>query len=172
MYGLFFLLFYVKEIRLISYKKILLLFFCFFILFFTLFIEDTSSNGQNILELRSGSTSESNYDFKAPLNIVYKINMYELVSSPIKYNHSDSFIAITLLDTFGDYYDIFWDNDSSLYFKHRKPLFEVKESKTLTGPEFNNESNLWVFYLQNKTDLYERKIFRSIIFDNFLLFFV
>ena len=85
-----------------------------------LIYEDISSNGQNLVQLESGSTLDPTYDFKAPLSILYDIDMYQLVASPIKYKHSNSFISITLLDTFGDYFDIFWDNDSSLYSKNRK----------------------------------------------------
>ena len=59
-----------------------------------LLYEDISSNGQNLVQLESGSTLDPTYDFKAPLSILYDIDMYQLVASPIKYKHSNSFISI------------------------------------------------------------------------------
>ena len=135
-----------------------------------LLYEDVSSNGQNLVQLESGSTLDPTYDFKAPLSILYDIDMYQLFASPIKYKHSNSFISITLLDTFGDYFDIFWDNDSSLYSKNRKDVIEIRESKVIQGPEFNSTKNTLVFYLQNNTDLYMRKIVGLIM--SILFFYV
>tara|TARA_B100001564_G_scaffold191068_1_gene160497 strand:+ start:1158 stop:2813 length:1656 start_codon:yes stop_codon:yes gene_type:complete len=158
MYLVFFLIFYGKLIFQLNKKQFISIFILFFVMLSFLLYEDISSNGQNLVQLESGSTLDPTYDFKAPLSILYDIDMYQLVASPIKYKHSNSFISITLLDTFGDYFDIFWDNDSSLYSKNRKDVIEIRESKVIKGPEFNNIENTAVFYLQNNTDLYMRKI--------------
>ena len=69
-------------------------------------IENNRSNGKNILDIQSGASLESNYDFKAPKSIIYKTNLYKLFSNPVKHTHADSFIAITLLETSGDYFDL------------------------------------------------------------------
>ena len=46
--------------------------------------------------------------------------MFKMLSSPIKHNHADSFIGITLLETTGDYFDLYWDNDATEFFENRK----------------------------------------------------
>ena len=167
MYVVFFLIFYGKIIFQLNKKQFISIFILFFVMLSFLLYEDVTSNGQNLVQLESGSTLDPTYDFKAPLSILYDIDMYQLVASPIKYKHSNSFISITLLDTFGDYFDIFWDNDSSLYSKNRKDVIEIRESKVIQGPEFNSAKNTVVFYLQNNTDLYMRKfvgLIMSIVF--------
>jgi len=167
MYIVFFLIFYIKIIFQLNKKQIISIFILFFVMLGSMLYEDISSNGQNLVQLESGSTLDSTYDFKAPLSILYDIDMYQLVASPVKYKHSSSFISITLLDTFGDYFDIFWDNDSSLYSKNRKDVIEIRESKVIKGPEINSVDNTLVFYLQNNTDLYLRKfvgLIMSIVF--------
>ena len=63
---------------------------------------------------------KENYNFKAPISIIYKTDMYELLSSPIKHDHADSFIGITLLETSGDYFDLYWDNDATDFLKTGK----------------------------------------------------
>jgi len=158
MYVVFFLIFYGRIIFQLNKKQFISIFILFSVMLSFLLYEDVSSNGQNLVQLESGSTLDPTYNFKAPLSILYDINMYQLVANPIKYKHSNSFISITLLDTFGDYFDIFWDNDSSLYSKNRKDVIEIRESKVIQGPEFNSTKNTIVFYLQNNTDLYMRKI--------------
>lgn len=157
MYGVFFLIFYGNLISKKTVKKLLPAVFLFIFLFGSLSYEDINSNGQNLIELESGATMDENYNYKAPLKTIYDINMYNLVASPIKYNHSGSFIGLTLLDTFGDYFDIYWDNDSSLFSKNRRDFINIKESKIIMGPEFDSETNTLTFYLQNITDLYMRK---------------
>ena len=96
-----------------------------------------------------------------------------MVSSPIKNKHADSFIGITLLDTFGDYYDLFWDNDSSLYFKNRVEILKFEQSDNIVTPKLNVQKKTITFYLQNITDTYYRKVIGLIlsIYFYFLFFF-
>lgn len=167
------IVFYFKLFLLIPKKHLLILVVLIFTLFSFVYLEDSSSNGLNLTQLESGSSSDSNYDFKAPINFIYKINGYELVSSPIKNNHADSFIAITLLDTFGDYYDIYWDNDSSLYFKNRKDILLFEQSDNISTPKFDVKNKTITFYLQNLTDTYYKKVLGLILslFFYFLFFY-
>ena len=83
-------------------------------------IEDTGANQKNILELESGATTYEKYDYKAPINVTYKINFFKLFTSPTRDNHKDSFISLTLLDTFSDYFNVFFDNNATGFFKDRK----------------------------------------------------
>ena len=163
---------YFKEIITFGIKNtaVLLLFLCSLLI--PIFNEDTASNGLNLVQLESGSSSDSNYDFKATKSFIYKINGYQLVSNPIKNKHAGSFIGITLLDTFGDYYDIYWDNDSSLYFKDRIEVLKFEQSNNIETPKLNFQDKSVTFYLQNLTDTYYRKVIGLIasIYFYFLFF--
>ena len=42
---------------------------------------------------------------------------------PYKHLHNESAIHITLLDSFGDYFDLYWENDASNFYKLRHDFF-------------------------------------------------
>lgn len=163
------LFFYFKVLFLISKKNLFLIILIFISLSAFTFYEDFKGNGLNLTQLESGSSSDKNYDYKAPVNFLYNINLYNLVSSPIKNNHADSFIAITLLDTFGDYYDIYWDNDSSLYFKNNSSILNFNQSNEIKPPKLDVKNKNLTFYLQNNTDTYYKK-FIGLILSMFFYF--
>ena len=94
-------------------------------------VENNSANERNLFSLVSGSEREIKYDNKASFKFIYNINLYQLSSSPIKHNHADSLIAITLLDSFGDYFDLYWDNGSSIYSKIEEISYSFKQPKKL-----------------------------------------
>ena len=117
MIGLFILYKYRKILR-TELKKIFLFLIVFLILFSPLFIEDYEANGYFYLN----HPNEDVYNDQAPINFIYNINLKELISQPYQHNHADSLIGITLLDTFGDYYHLLWENDASL-FKYNEIRF-------------------------------------------------
>ncbi len=122
--------------------------------FTALSIENNNANGKSILDIQSGSTIEENYNYKAPYSIIYKTDMYELLSSPIKHDHADSFIGITLLETNGDYFDLYWDNDASEFFKNRRKIFTFAQSNEIKSPELNKNNSGFVIFQQRMTDVY------------------
>lgn len=122
--------------------------------FTALSIENNNANGKSILDIQSGSTIEENYNYKAPYSIIYKTDMYELLSSPIKHDHADSFIGITLLETNGDYFDLYWDNDASEFFKNRRKIFTFAQSNEIKSPELNKNNSGIVIFQQRMTDVY------------------
>jgi len=137
--------------------------------------EDTNSNGKSLFDISSGSgeeisTESLSYDYKAPVSFIYKVNMYELFTSPIKNNHKDSFISITLLDTFGDYFDLFWNNNSSAFSKGRSEIITLEQSNLIKMPKFNSENNSLTVFVQNKSDLYLQSYIGLIISIIFYLF--
>ena len=146
-------------------KKILLVFITFILLFSALAIEDYESNGSNILEV----VHDEKYNNKAKTNFLYYVDVPRLIKSPIKFNHSNSFISLTLLDIFGDYFDLYWNEDSNLYSKHRKEVFLFEESSGIGIPSINLKEKNLTFYVQNKSDIYLRQ-FLSLIFG--ILFFI
>jgi len=143
-----------KIFSMLQFKTIVYFSFVFITLFTLLTIENNRANGKNILDIQSGASQEANYDFKAPKSIVYKTDMYELFSNPIKHKHADSFIAITLLETNGDYFDLYWDNDASQYFKSRLEFLVFEQSNELKFPKLNFEDKTITIYQQRSTDVY------------------
>jgi len=135
-------------------KSLIYLSLVILISFITLSLENNSANGKTILDIQSGSAIEENYNFKAPRSIVYKTDMYGLISSPIKHNHADSFIGITLLETSGDYFDLYWDNNATEFFKNRKKIFTFVQSNEIKKPELDKTSSSVIIYQQRMTDVY------------------
>ena len=169
MIGLFLLVYYLKDLINLELKSIFYLIIFFLVISSLLISENNTSNGQSLLEVASGATNDSNYDYKAPISIIYKVNVYNLISSPINNYHPDSFIAITLLDTFGDYYNIYWDNDSSLFYENRREILEFRESKEIKGPVYNSSRKSFTIYLQVFTETYYKEII-SFILSGFFYF--
>ena len=169
MIGLFLLVYYLKDLINLELKSIFYLIIFFLVISSLLISENNTSNGQSLLEVASGATNDSNYDYKAPISIIYKVNVYNLISSPINNYHPDSFIAITLLDTFGDYYNIYWDNDSSLFYENRREVLEFRESKEIKGPVYNSSRKSFTIYLQVFTETYYKEII-SFILSGFFYF--
>ena len=124
------------------------------VLFSLVTFENNSSNKKNILDIQSGASLESNYDFKAPISIIYKTDLYKLFSSPVKHTHANSFIAITLLETSGDYFDLYWDNDATQYFKSRLKIFNFEQSNEIKLPKIDKENNNIIIFQQRSTDVY------------------
>ena len=139
--------------------------------FFALSVENNISNGKSILDIQSGSTIEETYNFKAPYSIIYKVDMYNLLTSPIKHDHADSFIGITLLETSGDYFDLYWDNDTTEFFKNRKQIFSFVQSNEIKSPEFDEAYSRFIIYQQRMTDVYLYQTI-GIIISLFLFYYL
>ena len=145
---------YLKIIPMIKIRQFLSLLILLISLFAVLTFENNNGNGKSILDIQSGSAIESNYDFRAPNSIIYKVDMYRLVTSPIKHNHAGSFVGITLLETSGDYFDLYWDNDATEYFKNRKIILEFEQSDEIIGPKYNTNNSNFTIFQQRNTDVY------------------
>ena len=164
-FGLFFLLFYLLPILKGDKKKVFLIFICFVLFSSLISFEDYESNGSNLLQV----VHDEKYNNQADINFIYKVDFPKLIKSPIKFDHADSFISLTLLDTFGDYFDLYWNEDSNLFRKHRKELFLFEESRSIGVPKLDISEKNITFYLQNNTDIYLRP-FLSLVLS--LLFFI
>ncbi len=118
---------YFKNIRK-NFKTHLICFFILIILFSLVFIENERVNNYSVFE--HNLTGESNYNNVAPSSFVYTLHKWDYYYFPIFPYHNDSMIGITLLDTFGDYFNIFIDYDEHLFFYERGELsfFKYKDS--------------------------------------------
>lgn len=155
-FGIYFLLTYFHLIRELSIKNGILLFLTVCLSVLLMSSENNSSNGKNILDIQSGSALEETYNYKAPKSIIYNVDLYELVSDPNKHNHANSFIGITLLETTGDYFDLYWDNDSVSYFKNRKEVIKTIQSDEIKVPNFDTENITLSVFKQRNSDRYSR----------------
>jgi len=63
---------------------------------------------------------QQEYNNKADPSVFYNINLRDLVLNPNKNFHNNSLIGITLLDTFGDYFNEYWNKDYTLFKTNRK----------------------------------------------------
>ena len=155
-FGVYFLLTYFHLLLELSVKNGILLFLTVFLSVLLLTLENNTSNGKNILDIQSGSALEETYNYKAPKSIIYKVDLYELVTDPNKHNHANSFIGITLLETTGDYFDLYWDNDSVSYFKNRKEVIKSIQSGEIKVPNFDMENITLSIFKQRDSDRYSR----------------
>lgn len=165
-FGLFFLFFYSLPLLRGNIKKISLVFITFILLFSVLAIEDYESNGSNVLEV----VHDEKYNNKANTKFIYFVDVPRLIKSPIKFNHSNSFISLTLLDTFGDYFDLYWNEDSNLYSKYKKEVFLFEESSDIGIPTVNLEEKNLTFYVQKKSDIYLRQFLSLVSATIFFIF--
>ena len=134
-------------------------------------LENNKVNGKSILDIQSGSTIEENYNFKAPPSIIYKIDIFKMLSSPIKHNHAKSFLGITLLETTGDYFDLYWDNDASAYFENRKELISYEQSNEIKPPIYDEKNSSITIFQQRMTDVYLYETI-GLIISLFLFYFL
>lgn len=175
--GVFFVILYLKKL-ILSNKKYFLYFFIFSIaVTFLINFENNTFGVDNIFNIKSGvgeniSLDASKYNNKASPSISYRVNLFKLFTSPIKDEHSDSLLAIILLDTFGDYFNLYWNNNDSLFLKNRKEIINTEITDELKFAYFDKDSIL-IIPVQKETDLYLRptiSLFMGILF--FLLLII
>jgi len=150
MVGLYLLITNISIFNKLTIKEILVLIIIFISVFLAISFQDYEVNQANILQVEH----EEKYNNKAPIEILYNFDFVKTIKSPIKNNHSSSFISLTLLDTFGDYFDIYWNVDSSLYAKNRKDVLVVVESDNLAFPKINFLNKTITVNSQRLTDIY------------------
>ena len=123
MISIFFLIFLSEKRRLKkvkeNYKKIILFLIGFLIVFSENFILNDS--------LLHQARHDEKYDNQAELEFFTNFNLNELKYNPHKNFHNNSFRAITLLDTFSDYFELYWNADHTSFNKYRKDfvIFEI-----------------------------------------------
>ena len=152
MVGLYLLITYYKILFTVNFKKLVLILLLSTTVLGSLIIQDSAINKSSILEV----VHEEKYNNIASPNIIYNFDFVKIVKSPIKNNHADSFISLTLLDTFGDYFDIYWNNDSSLMFRDRNEIVTLNISNQLQPPKINVSDLNILITAQKNTDLYTR----------------
>ena len=169
--SLYLLICYFKVFIVCPKKALLLIIVLSLIGFSLITLENNKVNGKSILDIQSGSSIEENYNFKAPPSIIYKIDMFKMLSSPIKHNHAKSFLGITLLETTGDYFDLYWDNDASAYFENRKELISYEQSNEIKPPIYDEKNSSITIFQQRMTDVYLYETI-GLVISIFLFYFL
>lgn len=106
---------YRSKIKQIKPKDLIVCIIFLFIVTGILFIENTYVNGYNTFN----HPQTEQYMNKASISFIYNVNFAELINKPYRNAHADSFFGITLLDTFGDYFQRYWDHERSLFSRNR-----------------------------------------------------
>jgi len=98
------LIIYRKDIKklILNYK----LFVTNILLILLLLIQGYEITGKSFLSqpVQLASQIYNKWDNKADLSFFTNLNLYNLLANPLKHQHADSFISITLLDTISDYW--------------------------------------------------------------------
>ena len=168
MVGLFFLIRYFKKMQSMNFKILILCFTVLVSISSIILYENYQSNNLFILD---PPHDEEIYNSKAPFSIVYKIDPVKLFSKPYQHEHKDSIIAIYLLDTFDDYFQLYWNFDKSLFDQNRKDLFLSDGSDNLFKVDiknrfitYNGPLNFYLMFLRQYFAIFFGFIYYFLIF--------
>lgn len=135
------LIFYGYLIKFIKPKTLIILLLVFLITLLAAYAESFLITSTHFFE----RDYDEKYDFVAPFSVIYKFSFNEIFSEPFfdyetqlnKYStHANSVINITILDTFGDYFNQLFDYNGNYFSKNRKDLF------TTEGESLINENRV------------------------------
>ena len=131
---------YFPLIRNFKYRKYYIFLFIFIIVFSLTLFENYQITSNNLFE----RDYDKSYDNKAEFSILYTFNLKTIFTQPIfdyeyqidKFStHANSVFNMTILDSFGDYFNQFYDFNLNFFEKNRKDLFTSK------GESFLNDNN-------------------------------
>ena len=137
MVGIFFLIKYGKKIKLVDRRLLIKVVIILILLSSLVLYENYQANELFILD---PPHDETIYNERAHPSVIYRINLKELISKPYQHEHKDSIVGIYLLDTFDDYFQLYWNFDNSLFDKNRKELFLNDSSGDLLKLDLKNRN--------------------------------
>ena len=97
-----------------------------------IFTESQNVNGYSVIQ--HDISNELKYDNSADIKFITNINKWDFYYFPIYPYHNNSALGITLLDTYGDYFNVYTDYDEHLFYYEKKDLFF---SNYKDGDQFN-----------------------------------
>lgn len=113
MVGILMSFYFIKIIKKVGFKTIFKPLLFFTTIFFFISFENFQANSRLFFDYQD--LDSDIFNNPADVNIIYNINFYELFFSPFRHYHFDSLPGIILLDTYGDYFFWYFDNDKSLF---------------------------------------------------------
>ena len=114
------------------------------LVFFAMNVENYNLNNKHMFDVEHNE----NYNNKAELSFFTNINTQQLINNPNKYLHYDSFVSITLFDTFNDFFQIYWNSEYTELNKNRKDFFKIMKRQNLEPPfriKFDKENYIFTF---------------------------
>jgi hypothetical protein len=166
---------YFKKLSALDLKKIVIPILLFSMIFFAVSFENYNLNTLNIINF----TPDEKYENIADIEMLWNLDFEELFNSPFKYMDSNSLSAFLFLDTFGDYFDIYWSNDSQYFSYGTLAIIEYEKDNSRISPSIDASSKKITLYQSFSEDpayknsgRYSRAvlgIFCTIIFYLFLL---
>lgn len=119
-----------NKINLKNTKYFLILYILFT---FLLTFENYKINNFSIFDRSELSEffNQQEYNNRAEPSMFYNINFRDLIRNPNKNFHNNSMIGITLLDTFGDYFNEYWNKDYTFFKTNRKEFITSGENFSL-----------------------------------------
>lgn len=97
----------------------------------------------------SDVTHTEKYNNEAPLSFFTNINYEHLKNNPNRYFHSDSFISITLFDSFNDFFLLYGNSEYTELNLDRKNFFNTISQTDKSIPpkvKFDKNNNIITFY--------------------------
>jgi hypothetical protein len=113
-----------------------------------IYIENYNINDNSLIS----RSSYEKYNNKADFDILYKnVDGQSLRFGPLSFDQNTVF-GIALSDVYDDYFNMYWNKDSSLFKKHRKEIF------------LESKGNEWVeFDLKNRHIYYEGNLSKILL---------
>ena len=111
----------------------------------SLVLENQNYNGYYLNQVKHAE----NYNNKATLDFYTKIDLKNFKANPNRYFHSDSFLSITLFDTFSDFFKLYWNSEYTELNNERKDfiIFNiVKDNKRPPKLTYDKETKVFNFY--------------------------
>lgn len=175
---LYLIIFYNKIFKVTDNKQIFFLIAIFILLLFLVQFENYKIT--NLFP--TDRMYEQEFDYKAKPIILIKTNFVELFRNPFfefDYQenfysvHANSVINITLLDTFGDYFNQLFDSQVNYFSKNRKQIFVSEGNSIINSERQIKYEGPFSFFLVNKLNHIRKilSIILSIIFY-FLLIYI
>ena len=111
----------------------------------SLVLENQNYNGYYLNQVKHAE----NYNNKATLDFYTKFDLKNFKANPNRYFHNDSFLSITLFDTFSDFFKLYWNSEYTELNNERKDfiIFNiVKDNKRPPKLTYDKETKVFNFY--------------------------
>ncbi len=115
---------FISIFKKLNIKSIFLLILLFFIIFSVVTYENEQLNKFSVLDFQI----TENYNNSANLSIIYKNELGPRQSFNNFEFDVGTLLGITVLDTFSDHFNFFWDKDVSFFNQHRKEIIVENSS--------------------------------------------
>ena len=115
MVGVFVLILYGKNIIQLNLKILLISFLLFTLLFTGIINENYEANQTGFLENSNLRQNYGDYNYVPQLAFYFNVDLYNLATRPYLDNHANSMFSIIMLDTFNDYFHLYWNLDKSMF---------------------------------------------------------